>query len=201
MDWLKIDWRISITRETSKIIMTFLFIFFLLVIEKIVYIIKHSSTLRLSEQHKCELESYKVELGKWKTETDILREQLSESRVQLTRGNVAVAKDLRERDRKIQELTFTCQNLQVRFYFLFFFFWNAVYCTFLMFIVYRLLWTSWNLRNNQRGPVRISREKCVRYTASVETRIIMIIITSVKWKFCEGKYKTWPRRREITRGK
>lgn len=63
-----------------------------------------------------------MELDKWKSETDILREQLSESRVQLTRGNVTVAKDLRERDRRIQELTFTCQNLQVRYTIFFFFF-------------------------------------------------------------------------------
>lgn len=72
---------------------------------------------RLEQQHKTELESYREELNKWQTEADTLRQQLSENRVLLTKGNISLMKELQEKDDKIHELSLTCQQLQVRFLF------------------------------------------------------------------------------------
>lgn len=68
---------------------------------------------RLEQQHKTELESYRGELNKWQIEADTLRQQLSENRVLLTKGNISLMKELQEKDDKIHELSLTCQQLQV----------------------------------------------------------------------------------------
>lgn len=71
---------------------------------------------RLEEQHKQELGSYRDELSKWQSEADTLRQQLSENRLLLTKGNISLMKELQEKDDKIHELSFTCQQLQVSLY-------------------------------------------------------------------------------------
>lgn len=68
---------------------------------------------RLEQQHKNELESYRGELNKWQSEADVLRQQLSENRMLLTKGNISLMKELQDKDDKIHELTLTCQQLQV----------------------------------------------------------------------------------------
>lgn len=70
---------------------------------------------RLEQQHKMELESYRGELNKWQTEAETLRQQLSENRVLLTKGNISLMKELQEKDDRIHELNLACQQLQVRF--------------------------------------------------------------------------------------
>lgn len=67
----------------------------------------------MEQQHKTELESYRGELNKWQAEADALRQQLSENRVLLTKGNISLMKELQEKDDKIHELSLTCQQLQV----------------------------------------------------------------------------------------
>jgi len=69
---------------------------------------------RLEQQHKNELESYRGELNKWQSEADVLRQQLSENRMLLTKGNISLMKELQDKDDKIHELTLACQQLQVR---------------------------------------------------------------------------------------
>ncbi|XP_077268210.1 centrosomal protein 290kDa isoform X1 [Temnothorax americanus] len=67
---------------------------------------------RLEQQHKNELESYRGELNKWQSEADVLRQQLSENRMLLTKGNISLMKELQDKDDKIHELTLACQQLQ-----------------------------------------------------------------------------------------
>ncbi|XP_043248630.1 centrosomal protein of 290 kDa [Colletes gigas] len=67
---------------------------------------------RLEEQHKNELESYREELKKWQSETDVLRKQLAENRMLLTKGNISLMKEMQERDSKIHELSLACQQLE-----------------------------------------------------------------------------------------
>lgn len=43
----------------------------------------------------------------------MLRQQLSENRMLLTKGNMSLIKELQEKDDKIRELSFACQQLQV----------------------------------------------------------------------------------------
>ncbi|XP_014478395.1 PREDICTED: centrosomal protein of 290 kDa isoform X2 [Dinoponera quadriceps] len=76
--------------------------------------LKHMDRMRerLEQQHKTELESYRGELNKWQAEADTLRQQLSENRVLLTKGNISLMKELQEKDDKIHELSLTCQQLQ-----------------------------------------------------------------------------------------
>ncbi|XP_076288209.1 centrosomal protein 290kDa [Lasioglossum baleicum] len=76
--------------------------------------LKHMDRMRerLEEQHKSELESYRGELKKWQTEADIMRKQLSENRMLVTKGNISLMKELQEKDDKINELGLTCQQLQ-----------------------------------------------------------------------------------------
>ncbi|XP_032687965.1 centrosomal protein of 290 kDa-like isoform X2 [Odontomachus brunneus] len=76
--------------------------------------LKHMDRMRerLEQQHKTELESYRGELNKWQAEADMLRQQLSENRVLLTKGNISLMKELQEKDDKIHELSLTCQQLQ-----------------------------------------------------------------------------------------
>ncbi|XP_018356859.1 PREDICTED: centrosomal protein of 290 kDa-like [Trachymyrmex septentrionalis] len=64
---------------------------------------------RLEQQHKNELESYRGELNKWQSEADVLRQQLSENRMLLTKGNISLMKELQDKDDKIHELTLACQ--------------------------------------------------------------------------------------------
>lgn len=73
----------------------------------------YSFLVRLEEQHKSELESYRGELVKWQTEADMLRKQLAENRMLLTKGNISLMKELQERDDKIHQLSLACQQLQV----------------------------------------------------------------------------------------
>jgi len=68
---------------------------------------------RQEQQHKNELESYRSESNKWQSEADTLRQQLSENRMLLTKGNISLMKELQEKDDKIYELTLACQQLQV----------------------------------------------------------------------------------------
>ncbi|XP_043268988.1 centrosomal protein of 290 kDa [Venturia canescens] len=70
---------------------------------------------RLEEQHKNELESYRLESLKWQTEADTLRKQLSDNRMQLAKGNISLVKELQERDTKIHELSVAYQQLQSEF--------------------------------------------------------------------------------------
>ncbi|KAL0133342.1 hypothetical protein PUN28_000825 [Cardiocondyla obscurior] len=76
--------------------------------------LKHMDRMRerLEEQHKNELESYCGELNKWQSEADVLRQQLSENRTLLTKGNISLMKELQDKDDKIHELTLACQQLQ-----------------------------------------------------------------------------------------
>ncbi|XP_076656438.1 centrosomal protein 290kDa [Halictus rubicundus] len=76
--------------------------------------LKHMDRMRerLEEQHKSELESYRGELKKWQSEADMLRKQLSENRMLVTKGNISLMKELQEKDDKINELGLTCQQLQ-----------------------------------------------------------------------------------------
>nr|XP_031834342.1 centrosomal protein of 290 kDa isoform X1 [Nomia melanderi] len=76
--------------------------------------LKHMDRMRerLEEQHKSELESYRGELKKWQSEADMLRKQLSENRMLLTKGNISLMKELQEKEDKIHELSLTCQQLQ-----------------------------------------------------------------------------------------
>ncbi|XP_054003238.1 centrosomal protein of 290 kDa isoform X1 [Hylaeus anthracinus] len=76
--------------------------------------LKHMDGMRerLEEQHKSELESYRGELKKWQSEADMLRKELAENRILLTKGNISLMKELQERDDKIHELSLTCQQLQ-----------------------------------------------------------------------------------------
>ncbi|XP_026827696.1 centrosomal protein of 290 kDa isoform X2 [Ooceraea biroi] len=67
---------------------------------------------RLGQQHKNELDSYRDELNKWQSEADVLRQQLSDNRVLLAKGNISLMKELQEKDDKIQELNLACQQLQ-----------------------------------------------------------------------------------------
>ncbi|CAL7934044.1 unnamed protein product [Xylocopa violacea] len=67
---------------------------------------------RLEEQHKSELESYRGELEKWQSEADMLRAQLSENRMLITKGNISLMRELQERDDKIHQLSLACQQLQ-----------------------------------------------------------------------------------------
>ncbi|XP_012225384.2 centrosomal protein of 290 kDa [Linepithema humile] len=67
---------------------------------------------RLEQQHKNELESYRGELNKWQSEAETLRQQLSENRMLITKGNISLMKELQEKDDKIHELTIACQQLQ-----------------------------------------------------------------------------------------
>jgi len=80
---------------------------------RISYIIYNLHVCRLEQQHKNELDSYRDELNKWQFETDTLRQQLSENRVFLTKGNISLMKELQEKDDKIHELNLTYQQLQV----------------------------------------------------------------------------------------
>lgn len=73
---------------------------------------------RLEEQHKNELESYRGELSKWQSEAETLRQQLSENRMLITKGNISLMKELQEKDDKIHELTLACQQLQVGYNFI-----------------------------------------------------------------------------------
>lgn len=59
------------------------------------------------------MESYRSESNKWQSEADTLRQQLSENRMLLTKGNISLMKELQEKDDKIYELTLACQQLQV----------------------------------------------------------------------------------------
>ncbi|XP_015607794.1 centrosomal protein of 290 kDa isoform X2 [Cephus cinctus] len=79
--------------------------------------LKHMDRMRerLDEQHKNELESYRIERNKWQAEADTLRQQLSENRMLLAKGNISLAKELQERDNKIHELTMAYQQLQNEF--------------------------------------------------------------------------------------
>ncbi|XP_070169848.1 centrosomal protein of 290 kDa isoform X2 [Polyergus mexicanus] len=76
--------------------------------------LKHMDRMRerLEQQHKNELESYRSESNKWQSEADTLRQQLSENRMLLTKGNISLMKELQEKDDKIYELTLACQQLQ-----------------------------------------------------------------------------------------
>ncbi|KAG5345889.1 CE290 protein, partial [Acromyrmex heyeri] len=76
--------------------------------------LKHMDCMRerLEQQHKNELESYRSELNKWHSEADVLRQQLSENRMLLTKGNISLMKELQDKDDKIHELTLICQQLQ-----------------------------------------------------------------------------------------
>ncbi|XP_015431660.1 PREDICTED: centrosomal protein of 290 kDa [Dufourea novaeangliae] len=76
--------------------------------------LKHMDRMRdrLEEQHKSELESYRGELKKWQSEADMLRKQLSENRMLLTKGNISLMKELQEKEDKIHELGLVCQRLQ-----------------------------------------------------------------------------------------
>ncbi|EGI68317.1 Centrosomal protein of 290 kDa [Acromyrmex echinatior] len=76
--------------------------------------LKHMDCMRerLEQQHKNELESYRDELNKWHSEADVLRQQLSENRMLLTKGNISLMKELQDKDDKIHELTLVCQQLQ-----------------------------------------------------------------------------------------
>ncbi|XP_029158200.1 centrosomal protein of 290 kDa-like [Nylanderia fulva] len=76
--------------------------------------LKHMDRMRerLEQQHKTELESYRSESNKWQSEADTLRQQLSENRMLLTKGNISLMKELQEKDDKIYELTLACQQLQ-----------------------------------------------------------------------------------------
>ncbi|KMQ92334.1 centrosomal protein [Lasius niger] len=76
--------------------------------------LKHMDRMRerLEQQHKNELESYRGESNKWQSEADTLRQQLSENRMLLTKGNISLMKELQEKDDKIYELTLACQQLQ-----------------------------------------------------------------------------------------
>ncbi|KYM95179.1 PREDICTED: centrosomal protein of 290 kDa [Cyphomyrmex costatus] len=67
---------------------------------------------RLEQQHKNELDSYRGESNKWQSEADVLRQQLSENRMLLTKGNISLMKELQDKDDKIYELTLACQQLQ-----------------------------------------------------------------------------------------
>ncbi|KOC58823.1 Centrosomal protein of 290 kDa [Habropoda laboriosa] len=67
---------------------------------------------RLEEQHKSELESYRGEVSKWQTEAEMLRKQLSENRMLVTKGNISLMKEMQERDDKIHQLSLACQQLQ-----------------------------------------------------------------------------------------
>ncbi|XP_017893114.1 centrosomal protein of 290 kDa [Ceratina calcarata] len=67
---------------------------------------------RLEEQHKSELESYRGECAKWQTEAEMLRTQLSENRMLVTKGNMSLMKELQEKDDKIHQLTLAYQQLQ-----------------------------------------------------------------------------------------
>lgn len=60
------------------------------------------------------MESYRSEMNKWQSEADVLRQQLSENRMLLTKGNISLIKELQDKDDKIHELTLSCQQLQVR---------------------------------------------------------------------------------------
>lgn len=59
------------------------------------------------------MESYHSELNKWQSEAETLRQQLSENRMLITKGNISLMKELQEKDDKIHELTIACQQLQV----------------------------------------------------------------------------------------
>ncbi|XP_043474631.1 centrosomal protein of 290 kDa isoform X2 [Leptopilina heterotoma] len=74
----------------------------------------HSDAMRsrLEEQHKTELESYRLELHKWQSETISLRKQFSENRMKLAKENISISKDLHEKENQIQDLSVTCQQLQ-----------------------------------------------------------------------------------------
>lgn len=67
---------------------------------------------KLESQHKIELDSYRREIEKWQLETSALRQQLSDNRIKLTKGNITLTKELQERDNKIEELTVAYQQLQ-----------------------------------------------------------------------------------------
>lgn len=69
--------------------------------------------LRLEEQHKSELDIYLGELAKWQSEADVLRKQLSENRMMVTKGNITLLKEMQEKDDKIHQLSYACQELQV----------------------------------------------------------------------------------------
>lgn len=81
---------------------------------------KYSQKNRLEEQHKTELESYRLELHKWQSETISLRKQFSENRMKLAKENISISKDLQEKENQIQDLSVTCQQLQVWILILFF---------------------------------------------------------------------------------
>ncbi|XP_035723608.1 centrosomal protein of 290 kDa-like isoform X1 [Vespa mandarinia] len=76
--------------------------------------LKHIDRIRerLEEQHNTELEIYRSEINKWQSEADTLRQRLSEDRVVHTKGNISLMKELQEKDDKIHELNFNCQQLQ-----------------------------------------------------------------------------------------
>lgn len=69
--------------------------------------------IRLEEQHKSELDIYLGELAKWQSEADMLRKQLSENRMMVTKGNITLLKEMQEKDDKIHQLSYACQELQV----------------------------------------------------------------------------------------
>lgn len=70
-------------------------------------------SVRLEEQHKSELDIYLGELAKWQSEADMLRKQLSENRMMVTKGNITLLKEMQEKDDKIHQLSYACQELQV----------------------------------------------------------------------------------------
>ncbi|XP_011868015.1 PREDICTED: centrosomal protein of 290 kDa isoform X2 [Vollenhovia emeryi] len=76
--------------------------------------LKHMDRMRerSEQQHKNELESYRGELNKWQSEADVLRQQLSENRMLLTKGNISLMKELQDKDDKVHELTLACQQLE-----------------------------------------------------------------------------------------
>lgn len=76
--------------------------------------LKHMDRMRerLEEQHKSELDIYLGELAKWQSEADMLRKQLSENRMMVTKGNITLLKEMQEKDDKIHQLSYACQELQ-----------------------------------------------------------------------------------------
>lgn len=85
-----------------------------MMIKHLIYIyIKLLFSVRLEEQHKSELDIYLGELAKWQSEADMLRKQLSENRMMVTKGNITLLKEMQEKDDKIHQLSYACQELQV----------------------------------------------------------------------------------------
>lgn len=78
-----------------------------------IYISNYCFSVRLEEQHKSELDIYLGELAKWQSEADMLRKQLSENRMMVTKGNITLLKEMQEKDDKIHQLSYACQELQV----------------------------------------------------------------------------------------